>query len=151
MGEDEELEVVVAERQLLEARERVRERCGSVDAAQREGGHAAQRHLGDHAERAEAHAGGAEDVGVELFGATQRRAVCEHERQLGHLCGDVAQTRAGAVRGRGDRPGDALRVDIAKVLQREPMFGQPPAECADRDPRLHAHQTRGAVDVEHGV
>ena len=47
--EDEELEVIVAERQLLEARERVGQWRGSVDAAQGEGGDTAEGDLGDHA------------------------------------------------------------------------------------------------------
>ncbi len=64
MGEDEELEVVVAKRELLEALERLGERLGRVAPAQGERGHAAQRDLGDHAERAEADARGAEHLGV---------------------------------------------------------------------------------------
>ena len=50
MREDEELEVVVLQRELLEAREHVGERRRRIHAAQREGGHAAQRHLRDRSE-----------------------------------------------------------------------------------------------------
>ncbi len=64
MGEDVELEVVVGERELLEALQRLLQRRGRVDARKAEGGHAAQRDLGDDPERAEPHAGGAKQLGV---------------------------------------------------------------------------------------
>ncbi len=70
--EDEELEVVVGERELLEALERLLERRGRIHAVERERRHAAQRHLGDRAQRAEPHAGGAEHVGVAV--RARRRA-----------------------------------------------------------------------------
>ncbi len=110
--------------ELLEALQRLLQRRGRVEPAQAEGGHAAQRHLGDHPERAEPHARGAQQLGLVLLGAVQRGAVGEHERQRGDLRGDVAQPRAGAVRGGGDRPGDALHVDVAEVLQRQAVLGE---------------------------
>ena len=53
------------------------------------------------------------------------------------------------MRRRGDRAGDALDVDVPEVLQREPVLGQARVALTDRDSSLHAHQPRGAVDVEH--
>ncbi len=148
MGKHEQLEVVVAERQLLEARERVLERPRLIDAAQRECGHAAQRHLRDHAERPERDASRAKCVGVELLGAAQRAAIGEDQRQLGHLGRDVAQARAGAVRGGGDRAGDRLGVDVAEVLQRQSVAGQQAVQLTDRDAGLDAHEPGGVIDVE---
>ena len=124
--------MVVGERQLLEALERLLQRSGGVDAAQAEGGHAAQRHLRDHAERAQPHARSAQQLGILLFGAVQRGAVGEHQRERRHLRGDVAQARAGAVRGGGDRTGDALHIDVAEVLERQ------------TDARQGAHSVRGS-------
>ena len=83
--EDEELEMVVGERQLLEALESVLERGRRVDAVQRKRRHAAKRHLRDHTERAESHARGGKHVRILLRRALQRGAVGEHERQRGDL------------------------------------------------------------------
>jgi hypothetical protein len=146
---DEELEVIVAERQLLEARKRFVQRHGSVDTTQGEGGDTTESDLGDHAQRAEADARGAEDLGVDHLGTAQGRAVGEHEYELDHLRGDVAQASAGPVRRRGDRAGDALDVDVPEVLQRQPVLGQARIQLTDCDSPLHAHQPGGAVDVEH--
>ncbi len=60
----------------------------------------------------------------------------------------LRQARAGAVGGGGDRAGERLGVDVAEVLQREPVLGQARGELADRDAGLDAHQPGGAVDVE---
>ncbi len=151
MGEDEELEVVIGECQLLEALERLLQRSGGVEAAQAEGGHAAQRHLGDHAERAEPHTRGAQQLGIVLRGAVQRGAVGEHQRERRHLRGDVAQARAGAVRGGRDRAGDALRVDVAEVLERQADRGEARVERVDRDAPLHAHQAACSIDIQQPV
>ena len=85
MGEDEELEVLVGERELLEALERLRQRRRCVDAAERERGHAAHGDLGDHPKRAQPDARGAEDLRVALRRADELRAVGEHERELAEL------------------------------------------------------------------
>ena len=148
MGKHEQLEVVVAERQLLEARQRVLERSRLIGAAQRECGHAAQRHLRDHAERPERDASGAKCVGVEQLGAAQRAAIGEDQRKLGQLGRDVAQARPGAVRGGGNRAGDRLRVDIAEVLQRQSVAGQQAVQLTDRDAGLDAHEPGRVIDVE---
>src|SRR5437763_6980409 len=55
------------------------------------------------------------------------------------------------MRRRRDRPGDALRVDVAEVLEREAVRGELPAELPDRDSRLDAHLPGAAVDVEHAA
>jgi glycerol-3-phosphate dehydrogenase (NAD(P)+) len=112
-------------------------------------GNAPQRRLDDHAERAEAHLGGAEGLGVALGRAHERRAVSEHERELDHLARDVAQARAGTVRGRRDRAGERLHVDVAEVLHREAMRVEPAAELADRDASLHPREAALPVHVEH--
>ena len=138
--EGEELEMVVAQRKLLEALEHVPQRRGRVDPMQREGGHAAQRHLRDHAQRAQPDACGAPQLLVALARALEHRPIGEHQRQLVDLRGEVAQPRAGAMRGRRDRTGDALDVDVADVLERQPVLVEVAAELADGDPGLHAHQ-----------
>jgi hypothetical protein len=97
--EDVELEMVVAERELAEALERLLERRGRVDSVQGERGHAAECHLDDHPECAKPDAGRAEDLGVALARALERGAVGEHQRQRFHLAGEVAQAGAGSVGG----------------------------------------------------
>jgi hypothetical protein len=149
--EHEELEVLVGEGALLEGRQHLPERRRRIDAAQREGRYAPQRDLGDRTERAEADARGAEYLGLVMLRADQRRAVRQHQRQLGDLRGDVAQPCAGAVRGRRDRPGDRLDVDVAEVLHREPPGVELRAELADGDPRLQLHEAGRAVGLEHAV
>ncbi len=151
VGEDVELEVVVCERQLLEALERLLQRGGGVDATQAEGGHAAQRHLRHHAERAQPHARGAQQLGVVLLGAAQRRAVGEHQRERRHLRGDVAQARAGAVRGGRDRAGDALRVDVAEVLERQANRRQAALSAWIVMPPCTRTRPLGAIDLEQPV
>ena len=46
-------------------------------------------------------------------------------------------------------PAIALHVDVTQVLERQAMRRRAPAQLADRDARLHAHEPRLAVDVEH--
>ena len=147
--EHEELEVVVAQRQLLEALQRLRQRRRRIQAAQRERRYAAQRHLDDRPQRAQPHPRRAEHLGVALGRAHERRAVREHQRQLGHLRGDVAKARARSVCRRRDRSGDRLHVDVAEVLHRQPVCIEPPAQLADRDSRLHTHEPARRIDVEY--
>jgi hypothetical protein len=149
--EHEEFEVLVVRDELLEALQRLRQRSRRIDAVQRERRHAAQHDLGDHAQRAESHARRTEHLRVALGRAHELRAVGQHQRQLAHLGGEVAKTRAGAVRRGGDRPGDALRVDVAEVLHRQPVLAQTTAELADRDARLHAHEAARAIHLEHAA
>jgi hypothetical protein len=78
MREGVELEVVVAQRQLLEALERARERRRRIDSSQCEGGHALERDLGDHPERAEPDTRPAEQLTIALGRALERRSVGEH-------------------------------------------------------------------------
>ena len=100
--------------------ERLGQRRGLVDAAQRERRHAAQRDLGDHAR---ARRGRRARRGTPPARARREHASVEPSASTsvsaGDLRGDVAQPRAGAVRGGRDRAGDALHVDVAEVLHRQ--------------------------------
>jgi len=59
VGEAEELEVLMAVYELVEAVQRLLERHRLIDAVQGERRHAAERHRGDYPDRAESHARGA--------------------------------------------------------------------------------------------
>ncbi len=135
----------------VELRERLVERRRAIDAAQRERRHAAQRHGGDHAERPDADPRGEKGIAVALLRARKRLAVGEHELDRLDLRRDVAQRGAGAVRCRRDRAGDRLHVDVAEVLQREPVRRERGIQGMDRDATLDAHQPARTVEVEHAV
>src|SRR5438132_3751855 len=148
---DEEFEVVVGDHALLEVLEHLLERCRRVHAAERERGHALKRRLHDHAQRTEAHTSRAEDLWLALGRAFEQRAVAEHERDRAQLRGDVLKARARAVRRRRDRAPERLHVDVAEILEREPVLEQPATELVDSDARLRAHPRGGHVHLEHGA
>ncbi len=72
VGEDEELEVVVARRQLVDAGQGLLERAGRVDAMQGEGGDGTQGDRVDHPQRPEPDPGGS--IGVAIGSARRPRA-----------------------------------------------------------------------------
>ena len=134
-----ELEVVGGVRALVERGEHVLERLRRVDPAQPERRHAAQRHGGHDAERAEPDPRGAQQVAV-LRRQLALAAVAEHELDPLDLGRQVRQPRAGAVRAGGQRAGHRLDVDVAEVGQREAAQVQLAAEAVQRDAGLHPHE-----------
>jgi hypothetical protein len=89
--------VVVARRELAEPGEHLVQGHGPLVGGQRERRNATQGHRREHAERADADAGRAEQVGVLIGRAGDDGPVGEHQFQAGRLGGDAAEARAGAV------------------------------------------------------
>jgi hypothetical protein len=109
---------------------------------QREARHAAQRDAAGDAERAEPDACGEERVGVAVGRQVARLAGRGDHAQRRDRGRQVAEAHAGAVRpGRG-RARERLGVDVALVLQREPVRRQLVPEPPQRDPGLDRDQPR---------
>ncbi len=151
VGEDEELEVVVARRQLVQIGQGLIQRAGRVDPMQGEAGHGSEGDRVDDPERAKPHAGGSKGGGIGLLGELEEASVGQHELQRLHLGGEVSELGAGAVRGGRDRAGEGLAVDVAEVLHRQAPLPQRRAQVPQGDPRLHLDQAGVAVDVEDAV
>ena len=81
----------------------------------------------------------------------QRRSVGEHQLDRDDLRRQVAQPRAGAVRAGGGRARDRLHVDVAEVLEREPVAVELRVEAVQRDAGLDLDAAAGGVDLEHAV
>ncbi len=150
VGEGEELEVVVGLGALVEVVEHLLAWLWGIDAKQGEGGDAAQGDRRDRAEGADTHTSGAQEIGL---GAVQLAHVAIGANQLHRLdlSGDVAQLRPGAVGAGGDRAGDRLAVDVAKVLHRQAEPVQLLVEIGEHGARPDFDQARGGVGVDHAV
>ena len=132
-------------------RERLLQRQLVVVAADREGGDHAEGEARDRAEAAEPHPRRAPQLRVGLARALDHRAVRGDQLDRLDLAGDVAVALARAVRRGRDRARHRLHVDVAEVLEREPLGREPLAQVADHDAALDLRQPRVAVDVEHAV
>ena len=110
----------LASGQLLEAVEDVLAAVRRVDPLQGEGGEAADRHRADRPERADPDPRRPQQLRIARRGQLADAAVGEHQLDPLDPRGDVGGPRPGPVGAGRDRPGDRLRVDVAKVLQRQP-------------------------------
>ena len=82
-------------------------------------GHALQRHGGEHAERADGHPGGAEQVGALLGRAGDDRPVGEDQLERGDLGRDAAEPAPVPCVPVEIAPDDRLRVDVTEVRHRQ--------------------------------
>ena len=141
-----ELEVVVRVGALLQCAEHASSGSGRSTIAQLERRHAADRHGRDHAERAERHARGAQQVAVaDVRSLPSART---NSTRL-DLRGEVREPRAGAVRAGGERARERLGVDVAEVRHRQSARVQLLRELVQADAGLDAHEARRGVGVEH--
>ena len=131
MGEREEPEVVVGGDELVEAVERLLDRRRRLDRVEREGGTAAQRHRGDHAERSDRHPGGPPAVAIVVRAELDELAVGERQLDRPQGRGDVRVGGAGPVRARRRRAGERLDVDVAEVGERQAVVPEDLAERAE--------------------
>jgi hypothetical protein len=143
--EDEELEVAVAVDALGHALEDLGQRDRRVHAAQREGRHRLQRHLGHDPERPDGDA-----RGEQLLAAVEldRLPGGRDQAQRADLRGDVAQSDAGPVRRGRDGARDRLLVDVAEVGHRQPVLRQRLAQGMQAHARLDPHEPARAIGVE---
>jgi hypothetical protein len=149
--EDVELEVVVDPVELVEPAQHLVERLGAVDPVDRERPDRAQGDGVDHAERAEADACRPQVAKVATGGELDRVTVGAHELHRLDLRGEVSKPGSGAV-GRGrDRAGEALAVDVAEVLERQPELVEAAVERTQDDPALNLDQARRPIGGEDPV
>ena len=141
--------MVVVLDQLGQALDHLRQRHRLLARVQQERGDALQRHLGDDAERAEAHPGGAEPR--VLLVDLDDLALGGDELHADDGRGDAVQLPAGAVGAGRDGAGHRLRVDVTEVGQREPERLQLRVELVQRHAGLHADASGRRVVREHVV
>jgi hypothetical protein len=109
-------------------------------------GHGLDLDLGHDAEHADRHLGGGEQVGRRpvdhdhLAPAVDQTARPQRRRE-------ALQADARPVRGRADRAGDPLGVDVALIAQREAGLPERVAEGADRRSGQRPHPAGRGVDV----
>ena len=116
VGEDEELEVLVAGRQPLEVGQDLVQRHRQVGPMEVEGGHRLEGDSGDHAERADRDTGRAQKVqAVTAAVDLEQLPVGGDQVQRHDLGRQVRHLRAGAVGAGRDRPGDRLLIDVTEV------------------------------------
>jgi hypothetical protein len=151
VGEDVELEVLVALGQLVDARQSRLERLRRVQPVHDERRDGAKRHRVHDTQCAQAHAGGSKRVAIGARGRLDDAPIIQYQLDGLDLGRDVAEPGTRAM-GRGrDRPGERLLVDVAQVLHREPQVPERRAQLAQRDPGLDPHQARLGIRVEHPV
>lgn len=113
--------------------------------------YAPERHLRDHAERAEPHARAVQHLGLLGRRALEHVSVGRHELQSLDERGERTEGRAGAVRAGGEGAGDGLAVDVAEVLEREPARRELLVQPSDAHPGFHGDGPRCLVDVDNAV
>ena len=148
---DEELEVVVAERQLARSARASRARGAgastprSVKAGTQRSVTSAIAPSAPRPTRAARNSSGSARLG-----ADERRAVGEHQRQLGDLRGDVPQAAPRCRAWRWRSPRRSLCTSMSPRFSiASPCAASCRAQLVDRDAGLDAHQPRVAIDVEH--
>jgi hypothetical protein len=131
--------VVVAVHVLVERGQHVGDLRRPLLGAQDERVDAAQRDLGEYAERTEPDPGRVEHVTLRLGVRADHLAGTGHEREPGDERGQAAQAGTGTVGTGRDRSGDRLHVDVAQVGQGQAERGEQPVQLgqagtgADRD------------------
>jgi hypothetical protein len=131
---------------LVETGQHLFERPRLVDAADGEGGHAAQGHRADHAQCAQPDPRCKQIVALPHVHDLAGRRDHPH---ADHLRRDVPKAPAGPVGGCRDRPRDRLPVHVALVLERQAVMSQDRRQRANRDAALHGHEV--ALDAQHAV
>ncbi|SCK52788.1 hypothetical protein YUWDRAFT_04662 [Streptomyces sp. AmelKG-D3] len=142
------LEVVVRGHERVQTGQHLAHRAQLVHPVDAERGDAAQRVLGDHTERPERDPRRPPGVRVarlvdlgDLTGGGDQPAADDIGRQIG-------EALPGAVGGGGHRPGQGLGVDVALVLQRQPVPVEFGGQAVQLDTGLDPHQAGRPVDVE---
>ena len=125
---------------LVQAGEHVGQRLGRSSAQQRERRHAAQRDLGQDAERADAEPGGREESAFDRVEQRTTSPVPVTRVDGLHEGGEAAVGGTGAVGAGGDRAGDGLRVDVAEVGHGQAVLGQPALSGVQRHAGLDRDQ-----------
>ena len=119
VGHPEELEVVVVGHQVVERLGHLVEAAGLLDGVQVERGHHLQGDARHDPQRAHAHAGHPQHLGVVGPVAVEHVARAGDDPHAHDPRGEVAEPAAGAVGGGGSGAGEGLRVDVAEVLDGE--------------------------------
>mmetsp|Transcript_36610 Transcript_36610/g.84960 ORF Transcript_36610/g.84960 Transcript_36610/m.84960 type:complete len:389 (-) Transcript_36610:905-2071(-) len=104
-----------------------------------------QRVLGDHAQRAQRHPGGVEQLGVAVGTDLQHLAGRRDQAQPQHLGVQGGQLGTGAVGAGGQRTGQGLHIDVRLVVQGQALGVEQPGELADAGAGAHPDLVPGLV------
>ena len=156
-----ELEVVVLAHAVDPLVEHEAERLLALDRVQHEPRHELQRHLDEHAERAEADAHRRQQLGAFGLAHGDELPRAGHQLRGDDLRREAAEREARAVRAGRRRARDGLPVDVAHVLHGEAVGRQQLGESvqprpggerhpAGRDIRVHDARQVGEVELHAG-
>ncbi len=138
------LEEIGLGEQLWERRQGRFVRHGRALLLEVEGIDAAKAHARDHAQRAQSHARGEEQVGA--FPGIVERAVRREQAQADDVGGDDPVAQAAAVGAGGDEPGDTLLRDRAQRVQGQALIVQKLVQLAHPHAALHGDDALVFVD-----